>query len=357
MTREIKLLILLVTDDCNLRCRYCYARGGEKKEYMSWETARKAVDYVAASSKSFKIQFSGGEPLLNFSLVKRVIEYVKMRWGSATFQLQTNGTLINLDLARELKTLRVRPGVSLDGPLDLNDHLRPFVGGEGSTSAVIRGLQFLAAEGIRVGLTTVLTAESVQTLPQLVDWAAYAGNVYGISLDLFRPLGRGVKTDLFIPDLNLLESQVRAALLRADQLVRLGGPRVRFRELERLRYQITRGVVREEYCYATTGQCMAAVPDGSVYPCASLMLLPHFYLGNINEQNFSLAEAVAGKEWIGRKAEMMTGCRDCPDRHLCGGGCLARSYAYTGRVDKPYEGDCTLKKTFMDWVRQDDRVC
>lgn len=191
MTKEIKLLILLVTDDCNLRCRYCYARGGEKKEYMSWETAGKAVDYVAARSRSFKIQFSGGEPLLNFPLVKRVIEYVKMRWGSATLQLQTNGTLIDRAVAQELKNLRVRPGVSLDGPLDLNDHLRPFVGGEGSTSAVMRGLQFLAAEGIRVGLTTVLTAESARTLSQLVDWAAYAGNVYGISLDLFRPLGRG----------------------------------------------------------------------------------------------------------------------------------------------------------------------
>lgn len=154
----------------------------------------------------------------------------------------------------------------------------------------------------------------------------------------------------------MLESQVRAALRRADQLVRLGGPRVRFRELERLRYQITQGVVREEYCYATTGQCMAAVPDGGIYPCASL-ILPHFYLGNINDQDFSLAEAVAGKEWIGRKAEMMTGCRDCPDRLFCGGGCLARSYAYTGRVDKPYKGDCKLKKTFLDWVRQDEGVC
>jgi uncharacterized protein len=113
MTKEIKLLILLVTDDCNLRCRYCYARGGEKKEYMSWETAGKAVDYVAARSRSFKIQFSGGEPLLNFPLVKRVIEYVKMRWGSATFQLQTNGTLIDRAVAQELKNLRYADNMNL----------------------------------------------------------------------------------------------------------------------------------------------------------------------------------------------------------------------------------------------------
>jgi len=325
MAEEVKLLILLVTGDCNLRCRYCYAGGGEKKEYMSWETARKAVDYVAARSKSFKIQFSGGEPLLNFPLVKRVIEYVKTRCGSATFQLQTNGTLIDRTLARELKNLGVRPGVSLDGPLDTNDHLRPFVEGEGSTLSVVRGLQFLAAEGIRVGLTTVLTTESARTLPQLVDLAAYLGNVYGISLDLFRPLGRGLKTGLSAPNLNLLEDQVRAALHRADQLVRLGGPRVRFRELERLCYQITRGVVREEYCYAATGQCMAVVPGGGVYPCASLISLPHFYLGNIGDKNFSLTEAVAGKEWIGRRVEMMTKCKGCFDRCFCGGGCLART--------------------------------
>ncbi len=349
---ETICLILLVTGDCNLRCRYCYAWGGEAKEYMPWEVAMRAVDYVAARSRSLKIQFSGGEPLLNFPLVRRVVAYLKNYRGSITFQLQTNGTLIDRALAREIKRLQIGLGVSLDGPPEVNDLLRPFNGGGGSTLAVVRGLQNLAAEGIMVGLTVVLTAENTCSLPRLVEYAAYLGNIYGISLDLLRPLGRAAGAVVTEPDLNLLEDQVRAALCRSEELERLGGARIRFREAERLCRQLLQGVAKEHYCYATTGRSMAVMPDGSVYPCASLSGLSDFYLGNVADAGFSLAEAVAGKAWFQRKAELIAGCRDCSESRFCAGGCLARAYAYTGRVDRPYKGDCRLKKIFWEWARQ-----
>lgn len=104
---EIKLLVLRITGDCNLRCLYCYAGGGESKERMAWETARRAVDYAAVRSKFFKIQFSGGEPLLNLALVKQVAFYVREHRLPASLQLQTNGTLITPSMAKELKSLRI----------------------------------------------------------------------------------------------------------------------------------------------------------------------------------------------------------------------------------------------------------
>lgn len=82
-----------------------------------------------------------------------------------------------------------------------------------------------------------------------------------------------------------------------------------------------------------------------------------FYLGNITDKNFSLVAAAARKEWFTRKVELMGGCRGCPESRFCGGGCLTRAYACTGRVDQPYEGDCRLKKIFLEWVRQVDRRC
>lgn len=357
MSEEVRLLVLLVTTDCNLRCRYCYTRGGEAKEYMPWEVARRAVDYAAARSRFLKIQFSGGEPLLNLPLIRKVVVHLKNYRGSVTFQLQTNGTLIDRALAREIKRLQIGLGVSLDGPPEVNDLLRPFNGGGGSTLAVVRGLQNLAAEGIMAGLTAVLTAASTPFLPRLVELCSYLGNVYGISLDLLRPLGRGAGAGVTAPEPDLLEDQVQAALRRAEELARLGGHRVRFREAERLRHQVLRGIAREHYCYATTAQSLAVLPDGSVYPCASLANVTDFYLGNIAEQNFSLVEAAAGKEWFGRRVKLMAKCRECPDNKFCGGGCLARAYAYTGRVDRPYEGDCRLKKIFLEWVREVEKGC
>ncbi|MDH7576546.1 MAG: radical SAM protein [Bacillota bacterium] len=355
MGEEIKCLILLVTRDCNLRCRYCYALGGEKKDYMTWETARRAVDYVAARSRSFKIQFTGGEPLLNFPLVKKIIAYLENHPGSVTFQLQTNGTLIDRARARELKMLRIGLGVSLDGPPEVNDSLRPFPGGRGSATAVIRGLQSLAAEGVRVGVTTVLTDESTRSLPRLMELASYLGNIHGVSLDLLRPLGRGADPGVRAPDLDLLESRVQAALYRAEELAQLGGPRVRFREAERLRHQLLQGATKDHYCYATTGQSMAVMPDGSVYPCASLSDLQEFFLGNIEDSNFSLTRALETKKWFRQRRKPPAGCKGCPQSGFCGGGCLARAYAHKGRVDRPFEGDCRLKKIFWEWVRRADK--
>ena len=348
MIGEIKCLILMVTRDCNLRCRYCYACGGERKDYMTWETARRAVDYVAARSRSFKVQFSGGEPLLNFSLVRRVIEYLGSHQG-VTFQLQTNGTLINGALARELKGLRIGLGVSLDGPPAVNDYLRPFPGGSGSTMAVIRGLQSLAAEGVKVGLTAVLTAESVRSLPRLVELVSYLGNVHGISLDLLRPLGRGA--GVAPPEPAQLERAVLAALERAEELARLGGPRVGFREAERLKRLLAQGRVKDHYCFAVSGQSMAVLPDGSVYPCASLSGVEDFLLGHIADPGFSLAGSFRAARWFKQRLSLPSKCGNCPHSGFCGGGCFARAYAYHGRVDRPYEGDCRLKQIIWQWAR------
>lgn len=348
MAEEIKLLILRVTDDCNLYCSYCYARGGESRENMPWEVARRAVEYVAARTTSFKIQFSGGEPLLNFPLIKRVISYAREQGLKTAFQLQTNGTLLTPKIVQELKELGLSLGISLDGMPEVNDSLRPFIGGQGSTLATIRGLKNLAAEGIKVGLTAVLTARSTEGLPRLVELCTYLGNIYGLSLDLVRPLGRARDGKISPPSQDLLQRKLRAAVRRAQEISSSGGPTLRFRELERIKYLLAHGQERQYYCYAVSGQSLAVLPDGTVYPCASLGRVPDFYLGNIMDPHFSLSQAVKGKPWWQRKIEDMEGCRDCPDKLLCGGGCLARAYAYTGRVDKPYSGDCILRKVFIE---------
>jgi uncharacterized protein len=351
---EIKLLILRITNDCNLRCRYCYAGGGDNREYMGWETARRAVDYAASRSSFFKIQFTGGEPLLNLPLIEKTVTYVRERKLPAIFQMQTNGTLISLPIARKLKSMGVAIGVSLDGMPEVNDPLRPFAGGRGSTVAVVRGLQNLAAVGIKVGLTAVLTADSAANLPRLVELASYLGNVHGIALDLLRPMGRCLESGVLPPEPDKLRVQILAGLRRAREIAASGGRPVRFREVERLRYQLRRGRARRHYCYATTGQSMVVMPDGAVYPCSSLAGIKDFYPGYITGSDFCLSSAVARLPFLQRTVEDMAECRGCPDNWLCGGGCLARSYAYTGRFDRPYPGDCQLKKVFLEYVRVEE---
>lgn len=346
MDKEIRSLVLMVTLDCNLRCLYCYAQGGERKEYMDWEVARQAIDYVAARSKYFKVQFSGGEPLLNWSLVERAVHYIRERRLPAAVQLQTNATLITSSMAKKVKALGLGLGVSLDGPPEVNDLTRPFAGGGGSTLAVIKGLQNLAAEGVKVGLTVVLTEKNTSSLTRLVELASYLGNVYGLSLDLLRPLGRGGAGKLKPPDADLLEQDLKRAFRRAEEIAKLGGPLIRFREVERIRYVVAKGFSRDYYCHAVTGQSLAVMPDGRVYPCASLCGVEDFYLGWTAPEGFSLPRLAAVRAILSRAG--VNSCRRCPQKILCGGGCPARAYAYTGKVDEVYQGECRLRKVYLE---------
>ena len=170
-------LVLWVTTDCNLRCRYCYARGGEDPQYMSWEVAKRALDFMFEHFDGFDVQFSGGEPLLNMELVEKVVEHI--RGKGVRHKIQTNATLIDRRVARWIRELGISVGVSLDGLPEVNDRLRPFADGRGSTAAAISGIESLRAEGIRVGLTCVLSAENAPGLPGLVELASYLGNVEG----------------------------------------------------------------------------------------------------------------------------------------------------------------------------------
>jgi len=153
---SLNRLILWVTTDCNLRCRYCYARAGEQPESMQWETARQALELVAREScGSFKVKFAGGEPLLNLALIERAIAYVRRKGWHAIYDVQTNGTLIDRATAQSLRRLGIGVGVSLDGPPAVNDDLRPFPDGRGSTAATVAGIEQLRAAGVHVGLTAV----------------------------------------------------------------------------------------------------------------------------------------------------------------------------------------------------------
>lgn len=333
------LLLLWVTTDCNLRCRYCYACGGEKKEYMSWPVAKRAIDLIARHSESFKVQFAGGEPLLNLPLVERVVRYMDEANVGAGYQLQTNATLITGSVAQKLKNLRIAVGVSLDGLPEVNDRLRPFPDSTGSTGAVVAGIRNLGKAGIRTGLTCVLSAENIAGLPGLVDLASYLGNIEGISLDVLRPAGRARPAMRASPETAAL--CVEAAIRRADQIAAMGGPAVKFREVERMRHVLATGKPRLYRCYFDACRSVMVTPCGDAYPCASLSG-PDFFLGSVRDDG--LEDSLYGRL---ARARAMIGlpamCLSCGDRELCGGPCPAGTYGTAGDTDV----ECAVRKVYV----------
>ena len=345
---RLKELVLWVTTDCNLRCRYCYASGGDKAEYMDWQVVKQALDIMFSYSDGFKIQFAGGEPLLNMDLIEQVVHYTKGL--GIRYQLQTNATLIDDKVAGNLKRLGIDVGVSLDGLPGVNDPLRPFPDGQGSAAATITGLENLRAEGIRVGLICVLSAENVAGLPGLVELASYLGNVEGIAFDLLRSIGRAKRGEVRQADFALAARSVSTALKRADDLALMGGRRVRFREVERMRYLLTRGVRRRHRCYFDAGQLLMVKPNGDAYPCASLTDFPEFYLGSIMEEDFA-GRLTTTLEKVRQLVTHPTHCLICPDHWLCGGPCPAQTYAQQ-LVGEAKPTECYVKRAFINYVKR-----
>jgi uncharacterized protein len=349
---RLKELVLWVTTDCNLRCRYCYASGGDKAEYMDWQVAKQALDIMLSHSDGFKIQFAGGEPLLNIDLIEQVVGYTQGM--GIRYQLQTNATLITDKVAKNLKRLAVDVGVSLDGLPAINDPLRPFADGYGSTAATIAGLKNLRAADIRLGLTCVLSADNVAGLSGLVELASYLGNIDGISLDLLRLVGRARKSSAKQADPILAARSVSAALRRADELALMGGSRVRFREVKRMRYLLSHGIRRQHRCYFDAGQSLMVKPNGDAYPCASLANFPEFYLGNILEEGFT--DELGDN--LQRCRQLITSpdyCLTCPDHSLCGGPCLAQTYAQQLAGEMKLT-ECYIKRAFINYVRRKEVV-
>jgi len=148
-------LTLCVTERCNLRCKYCshsgtyYYERKHSRRSMSWEVAKKAIDYMHTHCQlreRASISFYGGEPLLNFNLVRKSVEYVKKftNWPPMLFHIDSNGTLLRTEeIMKFLIDNDVLLQVSLDGPLGEHDRYRVFKNGKGSFSLITKNLQKL----------------------------------------------------------------------------------------------------------------------------------------------------------------------------------------------------------------------
>ena len=157
LERKIPKITLQLTQRCNLRCKYCiysedintHQRSHSNKD-MQWETAKKSIDFLkehSVDSARVNVGFYGGEPLLRFSLIKKIVAYARKSFDGKeiTFTITTNGTLLNEEIISFFKREDVQLMISLDGPKEIHDKNRIFPNGRGSFDTVMRNLDQLKA--------------------------------------------------------------------------------------------------------------------------------------------------------------------------------------------------------------------
>ena len=309
---ELQSLILRLTEDCNLNCAYCYADAGPGGEQMTPETACRALELACPPGGSLRVQFTGGEPLLAWETISAAADFARRTGRRLSMSIQTNGTLLTTARCKALLALPCAVGVSLDGPGSLNG-CRRFPDGTSSYEAVEAGIRCLGAAGGRCNLTAVVTAQNAERLALLADLALTLGNVRGVGLDLFRPLGLGKAAEL-APDPEALRRGVRALVRKTLTLEQAGIP-FHLRELDRWRSRRKNGGGRF-YCYAQTDLSLAVDARGDLWPCSSLAGLPAYRLGNLRD---GLPEG----ERVFPALAAPPACQRCGRFSLCGGGCPA----------------------------------
>ncbi len=334
--KEIRSLILRITERCNLHCAYCYAAdSGCIVQDMSAQLAIEAVSRCCPEGGNLHIQFTGGEPLLNISVMEQVYAFGKATGRKLRLAVQTNGTLLTPAYCHRLKAMQCAVGVSLDGLKEANS-LRTFSDGSDAFPQVLQGIRYLADASIRCNLTTVVTKANAASLGQLPDLALWLGNVNGVGLDLFRPLGRG-KGEELMPLREDLSHGLTELIHKTKELQQAGIP-FRLREIERQKKRIQCNCCDLPYCYAQTEQSMCIDPAGNCWPCSSLAGVGRFFLGNIRdglpEHNFSRSALELPKK-----------CRNCDILSACGGGCPAGRIAH---CQEPDSLTCLINRILLE---------
>ena len=344
----VKALCLHIAHDCNLACKYCFAEEGEyhgRKALMSFEVGKKALDFLVASSGNrvnLEVDFFGGEPLLNWQVVKDLVAYGRSleepHHKKFRFTLTTNGVLLNDETLEFANKEMANIVLSIDGRQKIHDLMRPHRGGEGSYDEVVpkykkvaesrkqmnyyvRGtftrnnldfaedVKHLADEGFeQISVEPVVAADTEEYALREEDLPVILSEYDKLALEYIRRKkeGKGFNFFHFMIDLE-------------------GGPCV---------------AKRLSGCGSGT-EYLAVTPWGDLYPCHQFVGQEQFLMGNVDtgivrtdiRDTFKTCNVYAKEK-----------CRDCFAKFYCSGGCAANAYNFSGSINGAYDLGCELQR-------------
>ncbi len=345
----LKTMVLEVAQDCNLRCRYCYAEGGAyggERRLLSPETARQAVRLLVQETgegQSATLVLFGGEPLLNMAAVEAAVEEAAKGaevGKKIQVSMTTNGTLLNPEIVDFLHRHRVMVALSLDGPPDLHDANRPDAAGHGSYARVLSRLSGLLRE------SPVPVAARVTLAPD--QWGRLE-EVFAHLMDLgFHEVGISpaspITTDL-LPSREQEETLLAGftTMARRFREEAAAGRVLPFSNILDLLGRLHRGQTKSVACGAGLGY-LAVDASGAFFPCHRLTGEPEFQVGHLDSGadagriRSSLAALTEGKDRM---------CSGCWARTLCAGGCHYENHLRENKLGLPPGGSCHFIRSWL----------
>jgi uncharacterized protein len=344
----VKALCLHIAHDCNLACKYCFAEEGEyhgRRALMSYETGKQALDFLIANSgnrRNLEVDFFGGEPLMNFDVVKQLVAYgreqEKIHDKHFRFTLTTNGVLLDDDVMEFANREMDNVVLSIDGRKEVHDRMRPFRKGAGSYDLIVPKFQKLAdsrgQERYYVrGTYTHYNTDFSRDVLHLAD--------LGFKQISVEPVVAAPEDDYALREDDLPTLFAEYDSLAAEMVERKkngngfnffhfmidleGGPCV---------YKRLSG------CGSGT-EYLAVTPWGDLYPCHQFVGKDEFLMGNVWD---GVTNTGLRDEFKCCNVYAKEKCSKCFAKFYCSGGCAANSYNFHGSITDAYDLGCELQK-------------
>jgi uncharacterized protein len=342
----LKSICLHVAHDCNMRCEYCFASQGDYqtgRRLMSLETACQAVDFLIRNSgkiKNIEIDFFGGEPLLNFSVVKQTIEYARsiqeQFHKNFYFTITTNGVLLDDEKIRFINEYMDNVVISIDGRKKVHDAIRYDRAGNGTYDNIVPKAQKLVKgrNGKSYFIRGTYTARNLDFSNDVRHLASLGFKEISVE----PVVGEGRSFDITGKDIAaLLEEYERFAVEYID---RAAHHDYRF-------YHFSLDLYGGPCIYKRISACgagneyLAVSPTGELYPCHQFVGEPEFKIGDLNSgvTRKDIAAKFASNNILHKEK-----CKNCWAKLFCSGGCHANAWFTNGDISVPNEIACTLQK-------------
>ena len=348
----VKALCLHVAHTCNLNCSYCFASQGKyhgDRAVMSYEVGKRALDFLienSGSRRNLEVDFFGGEPLMNFDVVKKLVEYArsveKEHNKNFRFTLTTNGLLIDDDVIDFANREMSNVVLSLDGRKEIHDKFRVDYAGNGSWERIVPKFQKLVSE--RGGKNYYMRGTFTHANPDFVKDVRTMLDLGFTELSM-EPVvcAPGDPSELTAEDIETVKKQYEELAELMLQRKREGRPFTFYHYMIDLKsgpciYKRISG------CGSGT-EYMAVTPWGDLYPCHQFVGDEKFRLGSVFE---GVTNTETQREFADCNVYAREECRNCWARLYCSGGCAANAYHATGSVRGVYKLGCELFKKRME---------
>ncbi len=348
----IKAMCLHIAHDCNLRCKYCFASTGDfgtGRKLMPLEVGKAAIDFLLEKSvgrENLEVDFFGGEPLMNFDVVKEIVKYARSKeeeyHKNFRFTITTNGMLLTDDKIDFINKEMHNVVLSIDGRKEVNDRMRVRVDGSGSYDRIVDGYKRLVEkrgdkEYYVRGTYTNYNLDFSEDVMHLYEAGFDQISVEPVMED------DSVEYAITEKDLDAIYAEYDKLVDRIADIKKKGG-KINFFHFM---LDLDQGpcVIKRLRGCGSGNEYVAITPDGDIYPCHQFVGHEEYKMGSLEDGTFN--EDIK-KEFAGCHVYSKPSCRDCWAKFYCSGGCNANNYIYNGDIHKAYELSCKIMRKRLE---------